>query len=241
MDFAEDGDLSAYSAEDIADAAEWQGDAERFANALVEAGFVDRTEAGWKLHDWEDYAGKLIERRRREAERKRKERGRPEDVQRTSGGQREESAPNHNHNNNHTEKVVDSLATLENQQHASRHSGAQRPVVDEPGEKITNRDLIAELGDAYRAIPGIPHSKGDYAFIGRLYNDFGYDRVLEAINELAYRVEAGHIPTNPLVYLKGIVKRQEAEAASRPLPRASPKAPQNRAARDLSFLEQQGA
>ena len=51
------------------------------------------------------------------------------------------------------------------------------------------------------------YNKGDYAFVGRLYNDFGYDCVLVAINDLGYKVDAGQIPDNPLVYLRGIIQR----------------------------------
>jgi hypothetical protein len=58
----------------LANAAGWPArDAQRFADALVTAGFIDRTDAGdYVLHDWFDYAGKLAEQRalRRESNRK---------------------------------------------------------------------------------------------------------------------------------------------------------------------------
>lgn len=104
MDFAQDGDLSRYDAEDIADGAMWEGDAQKFLGALIQAGFVDQDEHGIYLHDWYDYAGKLIERRKADAERKRKERSKksapkdsetcPQDVHRTSKRQRTESIVN---------------------------------------------------------------------------------------------------------------------------------------------------
>lgn len=101
LDFAQEGELSGYDCADIADAADWEGDAERFFEALVEAGFIDRDEAGVRLHDWWDYAGKLIERRRKDAERKRKappddSTGYPQEFQRISDGKRAESISNRN-------------------------------------------------------------------------------------------------------------------------------------------------
>lgn len=73
-------------------------------------------------------------------------------------------------------------------------------------QEITNQSLIGELGDKYRSIiPEDKQQKGDFSFIGRMYNEHGYDRVLTAINELGYQVESGSVPDEPLLYLKGII------------------------------------
>ena len=76
LEYAQDGDLTGYTVEDIADAAGWEGDASAFVEALVGcgvnggAGFLERGEDGrLYLHDWSDYAGKLLERRATERER----------------------------------------------------------------------------------------------------------------------------------------------------------------------------
>lgn len=71
MDFAQDGDLSEYEAEDIADACEWPGDPEELLAALIKAGFIDED---YQIHDWFDYAGRLIEKREKNKERKQKSR-----------------------------------------------------------------------------------------------------------------------------------------------------------------------
>lgn len=101
MDFAEDGDLSRFDEYDIADACEWKGSAGEFFDALHDAGFIDETEDGFIIHDWYEYAGKLIEIRKKDAERKRNSRGKsklsidiPEDVQRMSSGQQKDSGGN---------------------------------------------------------------------------------------------------------------------------------------------------
>lgn len=74
MKFAQDGDLSRFEADEIAEAAGWEGEPEQFIRALIEAG--GRKDEGFlgedlSLHDWGDYAQRLIERRRANAERMR--------------------------------------------------------------------------------------------------------------------------------------------------------------------------
>ena len=88
LDNAPDGDLSGFTADELTEVSEWPGkDPDKFIKALQEAGFID---SDMTLHDWSDYAGKLIDKRKSDAERKRVTRsvkgGRPTDVQRTSNG-----------------------------------------------------------------------------------------------------------------------------------------------------------
>ena len=72
LDYADDGDLSRHDALDIAIGAEWDGDAEAFLDAMRTAGFIDEDDDGARsIHDWQDYAGKLVDRRRQNAERMR--------------------------------------------------------------------------------------------------------------------------------------------------------------------------
>ncbi|MDR0905807.1 MAG: DnaD domain protein [Oscillospiraceae bacterium] len=66
MDYAQSGSLVGFDEHDIADAAEWDGDAVAFTEALIETRFIDKDSDGiMSLHDWDDYAGKLMERRER--------------------------------------------------------------------------------------------------------------------------------------------------------------------------------
>ena len=81
LDFAQDGDLTRYDVFEIADAArwdyhglppdQWESNVQSFLDALIEAGYLDRTDEQLTLHDWDVYAGKLIERRVKDRERKR--------------------------------------------------------------------------------------------------------------------------------------------------------------------------
>lgn len=81
LDYAEDGDLAAYAWEDLADAAMWDGDPDLFVGALLQCGpgdsdgFLEADPDGnLRLHDWNDYAGRLIEQREKNRERQRRHR-----------------------------------------------------------------------------------------------------------------------------------------------------------------------
>lgn len=84
LDATPAGDLSAFEAVDVAEQAEWEGDPDTFIEALVSAGLVDREDGRLVIHDWMDYAGRLVEKRRADTERKRMSRGRPTDIHATA-------------------------------------------------------------------------------------------------------------------------------------------------------------
>lgn len=78
LDYAQDGDISPYEHADIADAAMWEGEPETFVSALIDAGpgqsagfLAYDEEERLVIHDWWEYAGKLIVKRQADAERKR--------------------------------------------------------------------------------------------------------------------------------------------------------------------------
>ena len=65
LNYAQDGSLDRYEAVDIADAAVYDGDPQRLLDALIDSGYIDKTDAGLMLHDWDEYAGKLLENARK--------------------------------------------------------------------------------------------------------------------------------------------------------------------------------
>lgn len=71
MDFAQDGDLTGEDPADICEGAMWEGSHELFLGTLADVGFLDRSENGLHLHDWDEYAGRMIAKRRANAERMR--------------------------------------------------------------------------------------------------------------------------------------------------------------------------
>jgi hypothetical protein len=89
MDYAQDGDVSRFDPLDVALAADWDGEPALLLDALRSSGFLD--EDG-RLHHWDDYAGRLIERRRKDAARK--QQARAASVQRPSAGHPPDGARN---------------------------------------------------------------------------------------------------------------------------------------------------
>lgn len=93
LDYAPDGDLSKFTSAEIADGSMWDGDPDAFIQALTDGRFIDvfANGEGLAVHDWNQYGGKLIEKRKADAIRKAEERARtspprPADIQRTSSG-----------------------------------------------------------------------------------------------------------------------------------------------------------
>lgn len=78
MDYSQDGDLSKYDAADIEDACEWDGEPGKLYSALRDSKFVDQDDV---IHDWYDYAGRLVEKREQNKERKRRSRAKKAEVQ----------------------------------------------------------------------------------------------------------------------------------------------------------------
>lgn len=74
LDNAPTGDVTRISNGTIARAAQWTGDPEQFVKALKEQQLLDETPDGIEIHDWYEYAGKLVESRKADADRKRRER-----------------------------------------------------------------------------------------------------------------------------------------------------------------------
>src|SRR5437764_219805 len=75
LDNAPHGDLSSLTARVIAVGGDWDDEPAVFVEALVVSGWVDRNGDQLCIHDWEDYAGRLIRQREANAERMRQARG----------------------------------------------------------------------------------------------------------------------------------------------------------------------
>lgn len=73
LSYADDGDITKYYKR-IAKAANYEGDNEKFIEALVSAGWLDQIGETIQIHDWAEYHGALLDRRQNDRERKRKER-----------------------------------------------------------------------------------------------------------------------------------------------------------------------
>lgn len=68
-DYAQDGNLSSFDIEDIADAVMWDDDPQTLIDALISSRFLDKNENGeLVIHDWEENTGNQFERRKKQAE-----------------------------------------------------------------------------------------------------------------------------------------------------------------------------
>lgn len=71
LDNAPSGDLTGLPARVITVGAGWTSDPETFVRATVDAGYLERTGDCLRVHDWGDYAGRLVIRREQQRERMR--------------------------------------------------------------------------------------------------------------------------------------------------------------------------
>lgn len=83
--YAQDGKLATVAPRAIARGAKWHGDPAAFVESLFQAGWLDANDDGLSIHDWHDYAGRLID--MRAANRARMRSKRAAHVQRTCSAQ----------------------------------------------------------------------------------------------------------------------------------------------------------
>jgi hypothetical protein len=56
---AEAGDLTGYSGQEIESLVGWWGKSGECVNAMVTVGFIEKTDTGYRVHDWSEHAGHL--------------------------------------------------------------------------------------------------------------------------------------------------------------------------------------
>lgn len=142
LEYAQDGNLTGFEPEELADAALWEGDAPRFVDAMKQAGFLDVTDGAVLIHDWEDYAGKLLQ--RREANRAKQEayrnRHKPQEPP-PQGGNSRDMLPSH---------IPDITVT------SPSRNGATVPYHTVPDQTIPNQvNTIPTLADEGACAPEI--------------------------------------------------------------------------------------
>jgi len=85
----------------------------------------------------------------------------------------------------------------------------QEDDADTNADLLDNQEIIADLLESYWSIEGACQAKGDFAFMERCYNEYGFHDVIAAINKLGYKMEGGFKPDNPLMYLKAIMEGEK--------------------------------
>lgn len=200
LDFAQDGMLSRYDSHDIAEAMEWEGESDVLLAALIESGYLDETENGLMIHDWGDYAGKLMERREKDRARKQaaKEKTRnSKDFRRISSGMDAESAGSREESfvtvpNSTVPNLTVPNSTVQTQPEDEEPAA---PAADPVPYKAIG-DLFHEICVSYPKLRNISDSRRKA--IAARWKEYGQD--MEIFRELFTKAEASP-------FLKGKNKR----------------------------------
>jgi hypothetical protein len=143
MDYADDGSLSRFDAHDIADACGWDGDSKLIADSLREAGFIDITKDGPVIHDWHEYAGRLVEKREQNRERKQKSRARHAPVTRPS--QENEGDGHGGHGATEPDLTVPKRTTTTTAHEESDIDPSEPQSMTEAHQKVFGTNIIPSL------------------------------------------------------------------------------------------------
>ena len=146
LDFAQDGTLEKYDGYDLADAMQWVGDPDQLVEALISAGYIDDTDDGLMIHDWGEYAGKLLERRAKDRARKRaaaEAAGVPQNFRRSSDGNDEESGETP------SASFVTNQPTVPNQPNTTNSTNRTEPTTPTSAALTLQERRFAEFWEAY--------------------------------------------------------------------------------------------
>lgn len=159
LEYAQDGDLTHFSDDEIAEAVLWDGDPGDLVAGLTAARLLDDRH----IHDWDDYAGRLIQKRVENAERMRQARAareahskeeRATHVQRTFTARAGATVPNRTqHNSTQPDQPGDEVRAAD----ADAPPAAPPPKQKAQAKRPKGTDL-KPLVDAFRAA-GLPDPK----------------------------------------------------------------------------------
>ena len=208
ISYAQDGTLYRYENLDIAYAMLWKGDPDELIEALKAERFLDVDEQGLVIHDWWDYAGKLLEKRRSDSERKknyaaasatapRNGRGISAETSRTADGT--ETGQNGNstvpYSTVHNNTVKDTL----------REPDEETPTADPPKRQTAVQRRFEEFWEIYPnkkskqdAVKAWGKIKPDEALFVRIMN-----AVREQLQSEEWCKENGRFIPHPATWLNG--------------------------------------
>lgn len=138
LDRAPTGELSQYKPRIVERAARWEGAHGVFYAALLEVGFID---ADGAIHDWHEYAGRLLERRAANVQRAQESRDRARTLRATSA----HVAGLHNSNSNSTQQYPTQQNTTQQQQQ-------QPPADDRTFVAVAALERVGILSSSHAAI-----------------------------------------------------------------------------------------
>src|SRR5690606_21921087 len=168
-----DGNLGDVTSYEISEAAEWKGDPDEFVSALEQAGFLERHDDHFVLHDWYDYAGKLNEARAKERERSRRRRA--EQKQKTA------ERPTVDRRSTTGQPSVDQQTT------AGTQPNLTIPALDDDDNaRAREEEQWSEFRQVFaEAYGGLPNSAHYEEVDGFLADGMSLDAVVEAVRRAA--------------------------------------------------------
>ena len=215
LDNAPTGDLSGITPRMIARAAQYDGDAEIFAETLKNAGWLDEKDDGeLEIHDWYEYAGKLIDQRQAEKERSQRRRaaaaastGTPPTAQPATAGRPQDSH----------EKAAGRV-DKSRQDQTREDDTPPSPSAEGGGDdkKATIDGRFAEFWTAYPKKVGKQYALKAWR---RVRPDAElHERIMQAVNEQKrseqWRRENGRYIPNPATWINGGYWDNEGEEVS---------------------------
>lgn len=216
LEYAQDGRLAAFSAAEVARACMWEGDPAALRAGLQKSGFVERKQ----IHDWHDYAGKLID--RRAANRERMRSARDQHVSRTADADDGTRARHVQRTKPARAKHVQSDRTQPNQ----TEDGANAPSARTGAREASVPELLQAFHDAFTGVRGYAPTEAYFAKVAEKYRHLDLEE--EAIKIRAWL--AGRAKRDcSTAFILTWLKRAAEEAAAAPI---APLAGTNGAARN---------
>lgn len=194
LEYAPDGDVEDFEAEDLADAADWPGDPELFVDALLNcgpkdsAGFLERLDGRLVIHDWEENQGSQFRGRVMAANRKRRAR---EQVQ-VATPERDESVTEQDMVTPHRDDVTPDRDLARAKDRPTDRTDKTGPDRTDP--RAGAREEVASLvGDFHRLCPSLPKvqqlTEPRRKRLSRALGDLGRD----GLRDFFQRVEASDL------------------------------------------------
>lgn len=213
IDNVQDGALGGIDPQDISDASGWTREPNTFLDALRESGFVD---GDLRIHDWDLYIGKLIDRRIDNARRNRESRARKKpqcdasrDVHDTVTSASRDIDVGASRDGATVPNQTQPYPTVPNQETtAGGAARAREPLGAAPSEGGTS-------GTAYLSAHLPDMTSGNWAELGELVNHRFGDDYDDGILRLAVD-EAAAYGHRTWAYIRGILTRWAAAGISTP-------------------------
>ena len=229
LDNVPSGDITGISTKNIARAAGWDGNADDLFNTLVDAGLIDEIESQedddthlYLIHDWEEYAGSLIQQREAEKERSRRRRsttwstgGRPADdhpVDHMDDHRSTDKRPPVDHTDDHPVDRQTTAGRVEKSRVEKNNNIYKAPLSASPDSP----DDFDDENDG-GAMPKMAHERADptpYAKIMQLYNTIcvSFPKI-QKIDGARRKAVAARFRSYPdLEYFEKLFKKTEASS-----------------------------